>query len=560
MWMLCPSCNSRYHTDSGRCPLDGAALAETPDPMLGRVVGGRYRILSMLGEGGMGAVYRASHLVVQREVAIKLLHPRFSDDPVLRKRFRGEAEVTNLLRHDNIVDISDCGFDGQALYLVMELLHGETVDDHLRRAPIPVREAVQIVIDVARALGRAHELRVIHRDIKPANVFLCDQAPRVKVMDFGIAHTHRDKRLTITGQIFGTPEYMSPEQCQGDLCGPASDLYSLGVFLFEVLTGRLPFEGKNVALRLQHVRTAPPRLRSLDPAFPPLLDEVIDRLLSKSPGARHRDAYHLIDDLARVLELLPTPPVRSSRRVAAPTLQQPASTYGLEAWQRRRDQIRAAVMAAGDRPIPAVVGGLLRSLDQALSRAPEMEAEVAALVAELNTQEQENEARRQRFVVALDALTRDESAMAREAAALERALAARREAASEAHAELTRAWAEVARRVGDAPAIEYGAAQEIASMAELATSWCAAEEARRTCDARCERDEAARRDLADQIDQFRGRLAASGVDAERRALELRARMAELGSRLASQHEACALLVDELTRHLGDLPGLIHAAE
>ena len=288
----CPQCKARFTGTPARCPLDGSPLVDLPDPLLGRTLGGRYRIESKLGAGGMATVYRASHDLLGRKVAVKFLAPELAADPTQKERFLREARATNRIKHEHIVDISDYGEEDGYVYLVMELLEGEPLANVVARGPMNPRVAIDYLSQTARALGRAHELEVIHRDLKPENIFVIqkDGKPHVKLLDFGLAHVRNEVRLTALGSIFGTPEYMSPEQARGQPVGPTSDLYSLGVVFFEMLTSRIPFEGSTAELIVKHLKAAPPTVASIIPTLPHEIDTVGAKLLSKDPNKRHRGA------------------------------------------------------------------------------------------------------------------------------------------------------------------------------------------------------------------------------------------------------------------------------
>ncbi len=311
MWKQCPRCKALYQTDAGRCPLDGADLTAAADPRVGALVGAHYRLVRPLGYGSTAAVYHARHEASGRDVALKLLDPRYAATAASKTRFLDEARASNLLRHRNIVDVTDSGVDGDNLYLVMELLDGEALHERLARGPGAPAEALEAAIDVASALARAHEADVIHRDIKPANIFLCARSPRVRVLDFGLAQMHRDQKLSITGQIFGTPAYMAPEQVLGERCTPASDLYSLGVTLFEMLTAQMPFTGAVIDVMLDRTRLDAPRVCALSRELTPEVDAVVARLLARAPAARPRDARQVAVELRRALDALPPDAARA---------------------------------------------------------------------------------------------------------------------------------------------------------------------------------------------------------------------------------------------------------
>jgi serine/threonine-protein kinase len=296
------------------------------DPNLGRVLAGQFRIDALLGQGGMGMVYRGVQLSVNRAVAIKLITGSAPNQAELVQRFRREAEATARLSHPNTVRLFDFGVtDSQELYMVMELLTGSDLSVHLQEGqPLPLTEALQITRQVLQALSEAHALGVVHRDLKPGNVFLA----RVhggeivaKVMDFGIAgieQARETQKLTMTGAVLGTPAYMSPEQAQGLPVDVRSDLYSLGVMLFEMLTGRPPFEADTVvSLLLAHVTKPPPRLADMGPSFPQLAaaQSVLDHLLAKTPEQRFASAaaaLEAIDALAAGSHAPVTPASRAA--------------------------------------------------------------------------------------------------------------------------------------------------------------------------------------------------------------------------------------------------------
>ncbi|HEY0005759.1 MAG TPA: serine/threonine-protein kinase [Pyrinomonadaceae bacterium] len=307
----CPTCGQFYADDLKTCPDDDTLLQADStvavniplDPLIGRTFDDKYRLDDRLGVGGMGTVYRATHLLIDRPVAIKVLNPRLVEDEEAKVRFRREAKAAGRLRHANAVAVTDFGqtSDGY-VYIVMELLEGKTLRDVLaREAPLDVARAVFIMLQTSAAVAAAHESGIIHRDLKPANIFITHRphAPAiVKVLDFGIAKLAADaiddedpQTLTQVGVMIGTPRYMSPEQCDGVKLTPASDVYSLGVILYEMLTGATPFNGTTpLAIALKH-STEPPRPpRQLIPTLPPALEEIVMQALQKRPEERPTDA------------------------------------------------------------------------------------------------------------------------------------------------------------------------------------------------------------------------------------------------------------------------------
>ena len=299
---VCPTCQLRYSNDDERCFVDSAVLVPMQDARIGTVINGRFLIEAQLGEGGMAVVYRAQNTLVHRVVALKVMNREMARDPKMKERFRREAKNTAALAHPNIVEIQDYGEaeDGSP-YLVMELLDGQPLDKIIAKGPMPAAQVATLGAHIARGLARAHDFQVVHRDLKPENVFVT-RAPSgrgvAKILDFGIARSMHDQRLTSAGQIFGTPQYMAPERVTSIDTGPAADLYALGVILFEMVTGRLPFGGTDVtAFLVAHLREPPPRPSSIVPTVPRRLEELILKLLEKRPEDRPGVAHQVDKEL-----------------------------------------------------------------------------------------------------------------------------------------------------------------------------------------------------------------------------------------------------------------------
>ena len=354
---ICPACGLQYSDDVVFCHVDGVALAESKDPRLGLSVAGRYDLTDVLGQGGMATVYRASD--AGRPVAVKILHRRFASDEKLGQRLEREARSTAKLTHPNIVEIYDYGrTEGGEPYLVMELLVGCPLDQELRRrGQLTVRETVSLSLQIARGLARAHDFGVVHRDVKPENIFVCksdDGEPVIKLVDFGLAVGPDDHRLTSTGKLIGSPSFMAPERFrERSLVSPASDLYALGMVMFEMLAGELPFKSENLAGWIfHHLESVPPRVREVRPDVPEPLDDLIDEMLRKEPAERPVDAHAVI----RVLESLARQRDRRVRRVS--TLSTDLPTGGemqrLLGWERRAEAYKEMVRVAwpqGDGPV-----------------------------------------------------------------------------------------------------------------------------------------------------------------------------------------------------------------
>ncbi len=303
--------------------------SDTPDPLVGQLFDNRYRVLRRIGAGGMGAVYEATQVAMNRPVALKVLLPGQHREEVV-KRFKREMDTSSKLAHPNIVRVYDWGSapDG-SFFLAMELLHGESLKARLARGPLPVDTAMSIALQMLRALTAAHAENIVHRDLKPENVMLCTvhgEKDQVRVLDFGIAifgpgSDEPSARITATGMLVGTPTYISPEQIGGENLDGRSDLYSFGVVLFEMLVGRVPFEDKDRPLRvLQLHMTETPRAVSMAAQQPiaDWIDRLVARLLAKYQDDRPANAQAVLDEI-----LTHHNPEPTSRSTAPPTIERP---------------------------------------------------------------------------------------------------------------------------------------------------------------------------------------------------------------------------------------------
>lgn len=271
--------------------------------MVGSVLGNRYEVLERVGTGGMSLVYRARDITLNRLVAVKILKHQWAEDAEVVRRFDQEARAAASLVDRHIVQVYDVGRDEPDIhYMVMELVAGETLRAKIdREAPLPVNTALDIADQVAQGLEVAHARRLVHRDIKPQNVLIAPDGV-VKVTDFGIAYAATTGTLVNTGSLLGTVQYLSPEQARGKLIGPQSDLYSLGVVLFEMLTGKLPFESDSaIGVAIKHLQDEPPRIDVLRPEVPEVVANIVERALSKDPAERYHSAHALRQDIGRVL-------------------------------------------------------------------------------------------------------------------------------------------------------------------------------------------------------------------------------------------------------------------
>ncbi len=277
--------------------------------MIGKTIAGRYEILQKLGEGGMGVVYKAMQTSVERIVALKILHPHMTGNEEALKRFQREAKTTSKLRQANAIHIYDFGVEGSLSFLVMEYIEGESLDDVIRKSgALELPRVANIVRQVCYALAEAHDLGIVHRDLKPSNIYLSrkrDGSEEVKVLDFGIAKVLGEQqgmtRLTQTGMIIGTPQYMSPEQVEGLPLDHRSDVYSLGIIMYELLTGETPFQADTpFKLLMKHVKEKPVPPRKFRPniAIPEAVEKIVLKALEKDPAKR----FQSISELQQSLE------------------------------------------------------------------------------------------------------------------------------------------------------------------------------------------------------------------------------------------------------------------
>jgi eukaryotic-like serine/threonine-protein kinase len=272
--------------------------------VIGTLISDRFRLDERIGAGGMSSVYRAFDPTLERWVAIKLMHADISTDPDQLERFRREARAVASLSHPHIVTVIDAGEDEGAPYIVFEYVQGETLKDRIRRVGrLPVPEAVAYAIEIGRALSCAHAHRLVHRDVKPQNV-LIDPDGRAKVTDFGIARSLEAKGLTATGRVLGTTDYVSPEQALGHQVTGQSDIYSLGIVLYEMLTGDTPFiADTQVAVAMKHVKEPLPDVQRRRPEVSAALAAIVERSTAKETRNRYRTVDEMVRDLEEVLAI-----------------------------------------------------------------------------------------------------------------------------------------------------------------------------------------------------------------------------------------------------------------
>ncbi|HEX5657517.1 MAG TPA: serine/threonine-protein kinase [Polyangiales bacterium] len=291
----CPECGSEYLERYAHCPRDGSKLG-VRDALCGRELSNRYRVICKIGNGAMSAVYAADDLRLEKRVAIKLLHAEVAGGPQAIDRFKREARALSKLRSEHIIDVYDFHDFQGSQFIVMELLRGEDLEAVVARSgALPIERVGRIVDQCCRALEAAHSKGVVHRDLKPANIFLAQQDGRadyVKLLDFGVAKMMAPDgsplfQLTRVGETWGTPCYMSPEQAEGMPADRRSDVYALGVVMFELLTGSVPFEGQShVTILQKQVEEPPPPMRA-DLDVPAAVEDVVLKALAKHPDERY---------------------------------------------------------------------------------------------------------------------------------------------------------------------------------------------------------------------------------------------------------------------------------
>ena len=270
----------------------------------GRLLGNRYEIIEKIGSGGMATVYKAKCHVLNRYVAIKILRDEFTTDEEFVKRFEVEAQSAAAITHPNIVSVYDVGVDGNLHYIVMELIKGKTLKEIIveEKGPLPWKWSVNIAIQIASALETAHRNHIIHRDIKPHNIIITEDGV-AKVTDFGIAKAVSNSTITAFGTTIGSVHYFSPEHARGGFTDEKSDLYSLGVVMYEMLTGRVPFDADTpVSVALKHMQEEPVPAKEVNPNIPLAVNDIIMKALKKDTSLRYQSATEMLLDLKRALK------------------------------------------------------------------------------------------------------------------------------------------------------------------------------------------------------------------------------------------------------------------
>src|SRR5580692_3921796 len=485
--------------------------AKPADPMLGRTIAGRYRLEARIGEGGMGVVYRARHVLIDRIVAVKLIRPDLRGETHLRAWMLREARAANRVDHAHIIDIHDIGETEEGeLYLVMEYLVGTSLSSELARGPMQLSRGVDILEQMCAALARAHDLGVVHRDLKSDNILLTTRGGRkdfVKILDFGLAHLAMDPRLAPKGAVFGTPEYMAPEQARGEEATAQSDLYALGVLFFEMLTGQLPFRSDDRETLLEMQRTAvAPRPRSIKPDVLPAAEAIVVKLLEKDRRKRFQDAHHLHEELKSLQRSLPNTPweVPGASENAAPPPPPPPQSEGVIEWASRAALFSRMVSRAYPAAnAPADVQTALGQAWDLASRATRLEGEVATHTRKLEALERRGRALRAEIGRKVEELAHEESRALRDLSTEQTEVGRLREALTQAE----RAAAQ-AKQAADGA---NGAGPQLRVVFERSGAAMALVEARREQlrepEQRAGSKDTQARDLRRQIEELRAQLA-----------------------------------------------------
>lgn len=371
-------------------------MPEDESLYLGKILGGRYRVIEVIGRGGMAIVYRAVHELIGREVAIKILLPKYLQFGNIQQRFIREAQAVNLINHDNVVGISDVGETEEGIpYLVMDFLKGSPLLELLERFEFPIKLTLDILLQVCEGIGKAHNLNIVHRDLSASNIFLIQghgRTYRAKILDFGIAFIKDEVRLTAPGMVLGTPWYMAPEVFMGSMATPASDIYSLGCVAYEMLSGRLPFEGEDwQAVSTQHLNKAPQDINELVMDLPGNLGDIVMTCLGKTPSQRFRDGNELA---AALQEIIGQP-------------DEEATLPGLKEEVKEREPVERgskSEQSTGE----ISTGDHLAMIDNMIDRISELGKEVEQRAEVLKAFEEKQENAWMKYNIALDALKKEE--------------------------------------------------------------------------------------------------------------------------------------------------------
>jgi serine/threonine-protein kinase len=549
----CSQCKLKYPDDSAACFLCGGSLVTLQDPLIGITIAGRYQIEEVLGQGGMATVYAARHRLVDRPCAVKVMSPQYTRNEVIRERFRREAKAAQKLAHPNIIEIFDQGETPDGLvYLVMELLQGETLADVLEHGKVPLERGLPIMIQIARALARAHDLEVIHRDLKPENIFLArgpNGTDQVKLLDFGIARSMQDSRLTGAGEVFGTPQYMAPERITSIEAGPAADLYSLGVIIYEMVTGTFPFDATDItSYFIKHLKEAPVSPKKHDPSIPSELERLVMECLAKDAKDRPVDAHRVNTDLMSIAGAI-------GLRIPADAFgdevesRGPAKTLppvAIDRWVKRTAVFEQMLAMAFASERPSQLSELLSEVKHLVREISELRAKAITEQRALESIEARGREIRQRLGHAVDALGIDASKARDELKGALAGSAALTLDMDRPMEELKRAVSEAMRWEGRSafvePYPELAAAYR--RCADVVDTWYVSKQRVKDSEARVTTRRGEVEDLEFQIKELRSALAKNEEELEREEGELRKAVSELGPRA---DELESLLLERATR-------------
>jgi serine/threonine-protein kinase len=527
------------------------------DLALNKVIAGRYRLEARIGEGGMGIVYRARHVLIDRVVAVKLIRPDLRGETHLRAWMLREARAANRVDHAHIIDIHDIGeTDDGELYLVMEYLVGTPLSTEIARGPMPIQRAVDVLEQMGAALARAHDLGVVHRDLKSDNILLTTRGGRkdfVKILDFGLAALAHDPRLAPKGAVFGTPEYMSPEQARGETAGPQSDLYALGILFFEMITGQLPFRSSDRDTLLEMQRTGQaPRPSSIRKDCNPVAERIILRLLEKEQRRRYRDGHHLLEELKALQRSLPSQAwdktADPQQAPGIPPPPPPPRSADVTEWASRAGLFSRMIARAypSGNADPEVMRAMSRAWELA-AKANGLEGEIASHTRRLEALERRGRALRAEIGRKVEELAQEESRTLRDVSAFQEEETAARlelEKAEEAAQEL-KSRADAAGNEGTRELYEQcGAAHAVV---ELKRQYVKSREAKRAA------RNATAKDLRAQIEQLRAQLARYAEALEEDLAQGREKVAKRARDGLSYEEAFKETSNFIVRHLRGKP-------
>lgn len=539
--------------DDVRPPLPRTQTAG--NPLLGRVFGGRWELQRLLGDGAMGSVFEARHVLIGRKAALKVLHAELLERPHLRSCFLREARAVNWVNHPNIAEIYDFGEseDGR-VFLVMELLDGDRLSDRIARGPLDLSTTLRIVEQIASALARAHDLGVVHRDLKPEHVFLVtrgDQDNFVKLIDFGLAHLAREGGVGARGSLLGTPGYIAPELLRGEAAGPSADLYALGVMLYEMVTGGPPFGGGDTSSLLEQHRTLTPPDPALGrPDLPPDLSRIILRLLDKDPALRYSEAYRLLDDCHSLQDRVGPSPAVGAREAGPASSPPNGAPETVTSWAQRTALLgRMEATAYPGRRGPAHIERAVEGMWRALARLCQLDGE-------LEVTERFNDNERARAREAAEEVAKRIGDLSMHSSRLHRRLEHSREELvqiEDGADRIARQLDELRSRIGEAEArqdlsvvetliSEAGAAAARQQMLSEAIARLQGQNERWLQDA--ER-------AAGRSEKLRSQLLADGerlaAEVDRRVIQVNDLYDERAAVVTSLHEAASLLVDHFGR-------------